>query len=298
MLQVGEVNNIEITTLVEDYAGYDTSFLAQHGISFLLDAKSGDIHKRVLMDVGQSCEPILHNMDILGIDPTTIDMIFLSHCHYDHTKGLIGILREINREGVPIIAHPTIFRPNYILKPYLKPIGITGENSEKIIKENGGCLVLVREPFELLPGVISTGEVERVTDFEAEAPRVGMYNMYNVEGGELVKDQILDDMSIIVNVKGKGLVILTGCAHAGLINIIRHSMKITGMNRIEGVAGGFHMMEVSEERIKRTVEALSEMCPGWIFSGHCTGFAANKVMSTVLGDQFNLLHAGVRISVG
>lgn len=293
MLEVGEVDSVEIVTLVEDYAGYETSFLAQHGISFLLDAKSGHVHKRVLMDVGQSSGPILHNMDILGIDPASIDMIFLSHCHYDHTRGLVGMLREIRKEGIPVIAHPMIFRPNYLLKPYLQHIGITGENSEERIGETGGCLALVREPFELLPGVISTGEVERVTDFEVPEPGI-----YNVEGGKLVKDQMLDDMSLIVNVRGKGLVLVTGCGHAGIINIIRHAVKITGVSRIEGLMGGFHLIEAGEEKIEKTVKALSEIDLGWVFSGHCTGFAANKRMSAVLGDKFNLLHAGKRLGLG
>jgi 7,8-dihydropterin-6-yl-methyl-4-(beta-D-ribofuranosyl)aminobenzene 5'-phosphate synthase len=293
MPKIGEVEGIEIVTLVEDYAGYETSFLAQHGISILLDVKSAGVRKRILMDVSQSSKPILHNMNILGIDPTNIDMIFLSHCHYDHTKGLVGMLQAIQRENTPIIAHPTIFRPNYITKPYLRHIGITEENNEKRIEENGGCLVLAGEPFELLPGVISTGEVERVTDFE-EA-RIGAYN---IEDGKLVEDQILDDMSLIVNVKGKGLVIVTGCGHAGIINIIRHSIKVTGVSKIEGLIGGFHLIEASEERIEKTVEALSKVGLSWVFSGHCTGFAANKRMSTVLGDKFNLLHAGKRLTLG
>lgn len=293
MLKVGEVDSIEIVTLVEDYAGYETSLLAQHGISILLDVESVGVRKKILMDVSQSSEPILHNMNILGIDPTSLDMIFLSHCHYDHTKGLVGMLQAIQKEGIPIIAHPTIFRPNYVLKPYLRHIGITGENSKERIEENGGCLVLAREPFELLPGVISTGEVERVMDFE-EA-RIGAYN---IEDGKLVEDQILDDMSLIVNVRGKGLVIVTGCGHAGIINMIRHSMKITGVSRIEGLIGGFHLIEASEESIEKTVEALSKIDLGWVFSGHCTGFAANKRMSTVLGDKFSLLHAGKRLNLG
>jgi len=293
LLKVGEVDSIEIVTLVEDYAGYETSFLAQHGISILLDVNSAGVRKRILMDVSQSSTPILHNMNILGLDPTYIDMIFLSHCHYDHTKGLVGMLQAIQRESIPIIAHPTIFRPNYITKPYLRHIGITEENSEKRIEENGGCLVLAGEPFELLPGVISTGEVERVTDFE-EA-RIGAYN---IEDGKLVEDQISDDMSLIVNVKGKGLVIVTGCGHAGIINIIRHSIKITGVSRIEGLIGGFHLIEASEERIEKSVEALSKIDLGWVISGHCTGFAANKRMSTVLGDKFTLLHAGKRLTLG
>ncbi len=194
-----------------------------------------------------------------------------------------------------MVAHPTIFRPNYVLKPCLHHAGITGENSAERIRENGGCLVLVREPFELLPGVISTGEVERVTDFEVQ--KVGLYS---VEGGKLLKDQILDDMSLIVNVSGgKGLVIVTGCGHAGIINIIRHARAITGVNKIEGLIGGLHLIEVGwEERIEKTVEALSEIDPNWVVAGHCTGFAALKRISMVLGDKFSLLHAGKRVSLG
>ncbi len=293
MLTIGKVDRVEITTLIEDYAGYETPFLAQHGISILLDAKSGDTRKRVLMDVGQSSGPILHNMSILGIDPASIDVIFLSHCHYDHTKGLTGILQEIKKEELPIVAHPTIFRQNYVLKPYLHHIGITQENSEERIRENGGRLVLVKEPFELLPGVISTGEVERTTDFE-----VSTVGAYNLEGAKLVKDQMLDDMSLTVNVRGKGLVIVTGCAHAGIINIIRHSMRITRVDGIEGVIGGFHLINASEESIEKTVRALAKIDPGWVLAGHCTGFAANKRMSTALGDKFSLLHAGKTISIG
>lgn len=290
-MRLREVDKLELVTLVEDYAGYETSFLAQHGISILLDVESAGVRKKILMDAGQSSTPILHNMTILGIDPTSVDMIFLSHCHYDHTKGLVGMLQAIQREDIPIIAHPTLFRPNFLTEPYLRPIGITEENSRKRIEDNGGCLVLVREPFELLPGVMSTGEVERVTDFE-EA-RIGAYN---IEDGRLVEDQILDDMSLIVNVKGKGLVIVTGCGHAGIVNIVRHSIGITGIDSIEGLIGGFHLIEASDERIEKSAEALAEFDPGWVCPGHCTGFAANKRISTVLGEKFKLLHTGKRIS--
>jgi 7,8-dihydropterin-6-yl-methyl-4-(beta-D-ribofuranosyl)aminobenzene 5'-phosphate synthase len=292
MLKVGQVDSLQIAVLVDDYAGYETHFLAQHGISILLEAKSGEIDKRILMDVGQSSVPILHNMSILDIDPASIDMVFLSHCHYDHTKGLVEMLQSIRKEGLPIVAHPTIFRPNFILKPHLRHIGFAEENSEDKVKQSGACLVLIKEPFELLPGVVSSGEVERTTDFE-----VSSLDAYNIANGKLQQDQMLDDMSLIMNIRNKGLVIVTGCAHAGIVNIIRHSMKLTGVRRIEGVIGGLHLIDAGAERIEKTAQALDEIGPGWVLAGHCTGFAASKRISTTLGDRFGLLHAGMMISI-
>ena len=293
MLEIGAVDRMEIVTLVEDYAGYDTHFLAQHGVSFLLDVEAKGVRKRILMDAGQSAGPILHNMDLLGLDPTDVDVIFLSHSHADHTKGLAGMLRAIEKEAIPVVAHPTIFRPNYALQPCLQHVGITGENSAERIEELGGCLVLVREPFELFPGVLSTGEVEMATDFEMQ--KVGLYN---VEDGSLVQDQMLDDMSLVVNVRGKGLVVVTGCGHAGIVNIVKHARAITGIDRIEGVIGGLHLIEAGwEERIEKTAAALPAFDPGWVIAGHCTGFAALKQISTALGDRFSLLHAGKRVRV-
>jgi 7,8-dihydropterin-6-yl-methyl-4-(beta-D-ribofuranosyl)aminobenzene 5'-phosphate synthase len=293
MLNIGQVDSLRITVLVDDHAGFDTRFLAQHGISILLQARSGETEKRILMDVGQSSLPILHNMSILDINPASIDMVFLSHCHYDHTQGLVEMLRSIGKEGLPIVAHPTLFRPNVILKPYLKHIGVTEENSEDQIKQSGGSPVLIREPFELLPGVVSSGEVERTTDFE-----VSSLDAYNVENGKLQRDPILDDMSLIVNVRDKGLVIVTGCAHAGIVNIIRHSIGLTGAQQIEGIIGGLHMIDAGAERIEKTVQALTEIGPAWVLAGHCTGFPASISMSTALGDRFGLLHAGMTVSVG
>lgn len=292
MLDIGQVDSLQITVLVDDYAGYETSFLAQHGISILLDVKSGETEKRILMDVGQSSVPILHNMGILDINPASIDMVFLSHCHYDHTKGLVEILRSIGKEWLPIVAHPTIFRPNFVLKPYLRHIGVTGENREDQVKQNGGCPVLIKEPFELLPGVVSSGEVERTTDFEMSS-----LGACNVENGKLQRDQMQDDMSLIVNIRNTGLVIVTGCAHAGIVNIIRHSIKLTRVQRIEGVIGGLHLIDAGAERIEKTAQALAEIGPGWVLAGHCTGFAASNRISTTLGDRFGLLHAGMTITI-
>ncbi|MCF8011431.1 MAG: MBL fold metallo-hydrolase [Clostridiales bacterium] len=287
MLKVDEVTSAKISVLVEDHAGYETPFLAQHGISLHLEASE----KRIILDAGQSAGPILHNMDHLGIDPGATDALLLSHCHYDHTQGLVGLLKAVNK-SVPVIAHPEIFRENCIFKPFLRNIGITEENGPGAVQAAGGRMFLTAEPFEIMPGVISTGEVPREVSFEEQG--IGTYNLVN---HSIENDAIMDDMSIVVNVRGKGLLILVGCSHAGIVNIINHARRVTGIEKVEGVIGGLHLIEAGEERIEKTAEALKDMEVGWAAAGHCTGFRACSVLSRVLGSSFDLIHSGKVIEV-
>ncbi|MGI6615220.1 MAG: MBL fold metallo-hydrolase [Dethiobacteria bacterium] len=293
MLQaIGEVDSVRVTTLLDDYAGYETPFYAQHGIALLVEISSGGLCKRILLDVGQSAVPILHNMEILGLDPGSIDAIFLSHCHYDHTEGLVDMLKAVDRESVPVIAHTDIFRENYIFDPFIRNIGITAKNGIEAIKAAGGQMVLTKEAFEIAPGVLSTGVVPRRQDFEKQG--IGTYNLVD---GAISGDKIEDDLSIVVNVKDVGLVVLVGCSHAGIVNIVTHAKELTGIDRVEAVMGGFHLIEAPAERIARTAEALKEMEINRVVAGHCTGLKACAELGRVLGDRFQLLHSGKILNV-
>lgn len=292
MPSIGTIDSLKISVLLEDYAGYETSFLAQHGISLLLEARAEGCEKRILLDVGQSGLPILHNMRLLGISPASIDAVVLSHCHYDHTEGLVEILQAIGKD-LPVIAHPDIFRDNYIFQPFIRNIGITGKNGPEAVKAAGGQLFLTAESFEIMPGVLCTGEVPRKVDFEK--PGIGTFNLAN---NQITGDRIMDDISLAVNVRGKGLVIVVGCSHAGIVNIVNHIRETTGIDRIEGIIGGLHLIEAGAERIRKTAEALKEINPGWVAAGHCTGFRACVELAAALGDRFQQLHAGKIVEVG
>ena len=161
------LDRLKVTVLAEDSVGYETPYLGQHGISLLLDAGRGATTRRVLIDVAQHPDPLLFNMERMGIEPSTIDTIVLTHCHYDHTRGLVRILEMIGKEDVPVVAHPDVFRLTFITDPYLRHIGVPASDSRERIEAAGGRLFLARTPLSLVPGLTTSGEIERTTDFEA-----------------------------------------------------------------------------------------------------------------------------------
>ncbi len=160
------------------------------------------------------------------------------------------------------------------------------------IESSGGILYLAGNALEIMPGLISTGEVKRITDFE----EVGM-NLFTIENGQVKGDLMKDDISVVANVRGKGLVIVTGCSHAGIVNIIQQSIKLTGTKKIHGIIGGFHLIEASEERIQKTALALKKFNPDWVYAGHCTGFRAQVELYNIFKERFSPLHTGMIVEV-
>jgi 7,8-dihydropterin-6-yl-methyl-4-(beta-D-ribofuranosyl)aminobenzene 5'-phosphate synthase len=168
---------------------------------------------------------------------------------------------------------------------------MSGDSREEIEKA-GGDLFLTRDPVKLMSGITTTGEVKRQTDFE----QVGIA-LKTIDGEEVVDDQMLDDISVVANVKGKGLVIVTGCSHAGIVNIAKHAMELTGCEKIEGIIGGLHLIDAPDGRIKRTVEELSKLNPEWICAGHCTGFKAQVELYLAFKERFSPLHTGMQFEI-
>ena len=212
----------------------------------------------------------------------------LSHCHYDHTRGLVRIIESIGKEEIPIIAHPSIFRLNFITQPCLRHVGMDMADSKERIEKAGGRLFLTFDSLELMGGLMTTGEVQRIADFED----VGI-DLKTISGGKIVKDEMLDDTSLIACVKDKGIVVITGCSHAGIVNIVKHSVKLAGVEQIAGIIGGFHLIEASEERITRTVKALKEFNISIISAGHCTGKRAQRELRAAFGDRWKDMGSGV-----
>jgi 7,8-dihydropterin-6-yl-methyl-4-(beta-D-ribofuranosyl)aminobenzene 5'-phosphate synthase len=228
----------------------------------------------------------------MNIRPSIVDVIVLTHCHYDHTQGAANMLRETGKSDISVIAHPDIFRLNFVTEPCFRHVGIMPGDSKEDIERAGGRLFLTRDSHMITPGIMTTGEIKRQTDFE----EVGI-GLKTIEDGMVKDDPMLDDISVVANVKGKGLVIVTGCSHAGIVNIVKHAIELTGCEKIEGIIGGLHLIEAPDARIKRTVEELYKLNPKWISAGHCTGFKAQVELYLKFGERFSPLHTGMQFEI-
>lgn len=281
------LDRLTVTIVAEDSVGYETPYLGQHGVSFLLEAQRGAKNIRLLVDVAQHPVPLLHNMELMGIDPHSVDALALTHCHYDHTQGLARIIEAIGRANLPVIAHPDIFRPNFEIAPSLRSIGVPLADGPDAIAAAGGQLMTTTSPLQLIPGLTTSGEVPRVTEYENNETA-----LHTIRDGEVVVDEMIDELSVYAVVKGIGTVVITGCSHAGVINIVRHAKALTGQPRVHAVIGGFHLIEADRERIARTAADLKAEPVERILAGHCTGFPAQVELHRVFNDAFEPLRTG------
>jgi 7,8-dihydropterin-6-yl-methyl-4-(beta-D-ribofuranosyl)aminobenzene 5'-phosphate synthase len=267
-----------IYTLIEDYAGYGTSLLGQHGISFLIDYEG----TKILFDTGTEAEPLLHNMEKMHIHPQEIDCIFLSHCHYDHTGGLFDVLKAMGNR-IPVIAHPSLFREHISLTPHIRSVGmsVTRETIDPY-----ASLLLTRDPFEITKNVFSTGEITTRKSFETPTLKV-----YTIQDGTLIKDPLMDDMSIVISTPG-GLIVVSGCSHAGIVSILHHALKITDHTVIKAVVGGLHLIDADKKKIAQTVKSFRDLAVEEVYIGHCTGFKAEAAFFSEYGEKFHKLYSG------
>jgi 7,8-dihydropterin-6-yl-methyl-4-(beta-D-ribofuranosyl)aminobenzene 5'-phosphate synthase len=276
-----------LSIVVENSASLNSnSVWAQHGLSIFLELDFSPERMRLLWDTGASSEVMLHNIDAMDIDLCSLDLICLSHGHYDHTGGLMTIL-NCTRPHVPVLVHPDAFCPKYKTRPGLKYIGLpfTREQAEAA----GAVMLERRDPVEIVCGVMTTGEIPRIVPFET------VEGFRTVRDGKCCTDLINDDQALAIDLSGKGLVVVSGCAHSGIINTVRHAQKITGIDELYAVIGGFHLMGADEKRIDATAEVLMELDPEIVRPGHCTGSRAVCILQRALGERCQPLTAGESI---
>lgn len=299
------LDSLSVLVLAEDSVGYESPLLGQHGISFLVDARAGGERMRILVDIGQNPEALLFNMDKLGVDIGSIDAIFLTHCHYDHTGGLARIVAAIGKPGLPIFAHPGIFRPNFVETAQGRlHVGMRPEDSQSTLESLGARLALSDKPISLMRGLYSTGYVPRLSDFEGKGSSLKTLD----DLGNPVPDGMEDDISLVASVQ-EGLVAITGCSHAGISNILRRAVEVAGgedgtaekgsaggVRRIAAALGGLHLIEADNATVGKTAEALRDLVDGFVAAGHCTGFDAQTALRGALGGRFQPLRTGMRFS--
>ena len=257
--------------------------LAQHGFSALVEVRKGDRVHRILFDTGITPSGCVDNLGRLGRDPGDIEVVVCSHGHFDHTTGLGGLVDRLGRTNLPVVIHPDFWLNRRLAVPGIDPIELP-TTSRRALEDAGFDILEQRRPSFLFErSVLITGEVDRTTEFEK-----GMFIHEARRNGSWEPDPlILDDQALIANVAGQGLVVLTGCGHAGIVNICRYAQRLTGVDRIHCVVGGFHLSgPLFEAVIGPTVDALAQLAPDVLVPAHCTGWKAVHTIASRLPDAF------------
>jgi 7,8-dihydropterin-6-yl-methyl-4-(beta-D-ribofuranosyl)aminobenzene 5'-phosphate synthase len=290
-VQLAETSGIKVTMVVDNYAdlllsskpgverhGSDKEpLLAEHGLS--IHIRWGSDGHELLLDTGYSKVALLHNLQLLGIAPSGVDQVVISHGHPDHTGSLVGFLQK--RGGkTPVVVHPQAFVERWSVSSDGTKKGPWQESAEAW-EQGGAEIVYVEGPRQLGEGCLATGAIPRRTDFEKVSNRV-----FRSQEGKLVPDTIEDDQALAINVEGKGLVVITGCAHAGIINTILYAREISGVQTVHAVVGGFHLCDASEEKIERTIAELKALAPRLVMAAHCSGFEATRRLASAMPAEF------------
>ena len=273
---------------VERYGVLAKPLLAEHGLA--VHIRLGEAGREILLDAGKTKVSLVHNLSRLGIDPGAVDQVVISHGHSDHTGALLEFLELVGRP-IPVVVHPDAFLERWFERPDGTRQGPWQQDREAW-EAAGADVVTLDGPYQLAPGCLATGPVPRRTAFEKV-----MSSALCRKGEELVNDPIHDDQSIVINVRGKGLVVVAGCAHSGIVNTVLYAQEISNVERVWAVLGGFHLGGAEPEALESTIEMLRSFGPQLIMPCHCTGFDATRRFAEEMADQFVLAAVGTTLKI-
>ncbi|MFD0688059.1 MBL fold metallo-hydrolase [Actinomadura fibrosa] len=254
--------------------------IAEHGFSALVRVRRGDRVTALLFDTGLSPGAMVTNAGRLGIALDDLHGVVLSHGHFDHAGGLAGLAGARGVRSLPMVVHPEVWTRRRIAVPG-SPADELPTLSKRALNGEGFEVVERRVPSLLVDGsVLITGEVDRTTGFERGMPPP---HQAWTGTGWVHDPTVIDDQALVVHVRGRGLVVLTGCGHAGAVNIVRHARRLTGVERLHALVGGLHLGGPAfEPVIAPTVAALTELAPDLVVPGHCTGWRAQHALAAAL----------------
>ena len=274
------------------------SLRAEHGYALLLTVRrdgEGGVSESasILYDAGLGRDTVQYNMDVLGLSLGDLRAVALSHGHADHHGGLEGMFRRIGRRGMPLVLHPDVWRERKIVFPTGVEMHLPPPSYNDLDRE-GVEIIEERGPSLLLDGtVLITGQVERVTDFEPGFP---IQQARTAEGAWEPDVWVWDDQAVVCHIKGKGLLVLSSCSHSGIINVLLHARRITGIEQVYGLVGGMHLTGgLMEPLIPRTLAELATIAPSVVVPGHCTGWKATHELSRQMPGAYIQSSVGTRL---
>jgi 7,8-dihydropterin-6-yl-methyl-4-(beta-D-ribofuranosyl)aminobenzene 5'-phosphate synthase len=307
------VDRVEVTVVIDNYldllmAGqegvvrYQTQdfgaaqhLVAEHGFSALVSVELDGARRTVLYDAGLTPQAVSGNLDVLQVPVGDLRAIVISHGHADHHGGLEGLIRRRGRSHLPLVIHPDAWRERRVAFPSGGEVRLPPPNRQDL-EADGLEVVEERAHSLLLDGaVLVSGQVERTTEFETGFP---IHQARDSDGWQ-PDPMIWDDQALIVNVRDNGLVIISGCSHAGAINVLRHAQRLTGEARIAGFLGGLHLTGgIFEARIGPTVDALRAAAVGRVLPAHCSGWKAVHAVARAMPEAFVQCAVGTTVTFG
>jgi 7,8-dihydropterin-6-yl-methyl-4-(beta-D-ribofuranosyl)aminobenzene 5'-phosphate synthase len=307
------VDRVEVTVVIDNYLdllmagqegvaryqardfGAAEQLVAEHGFSALVTVERDGLRRTVLYDAGLTPHAVGRNLDVLQVPVGDLRAIVISHGHADHHGGLEGLIRRRGRSRLPLLIHPDAWRERRVAFPSGGEVRLPAPSRHDLEAE-GLEVVEERADSLLLDGaILVSGQIERTTEFETGFP---IHEARDGDGWQ-PDPMIWDDQALVVNVRGHGLVILSGCSHAGAINVLRQAQRLTGEARIAGFLGGLHLTGgLFEARIRPTVDALRAAGVGRVLPAHCSGWKAVHAIARAMPEAFVQCAVGTTVMFG
>lgn len=308
-----EVDRIRITSIVDNFVdnllrdegpaqrrprqakSYERCLCAEHGLAEVVESERGGEAFPLLFDFGATPLVYLHNLGLLvddyRVDLAKIRTLVLSHGHWDHYGGLISFLRE-KREALPEQAHLYAGEDAFLARFNVTPKGGRrdgGALDEAAVTAMKVGIVKVKEPQLLSGQALISGEITRRTSYETSSPAARV-----VRDGTDIEDPLSGEQALVYHLKGKGLVVLTACGHAGVVNTVMHAREVTGVDKVHAIIGGFHLSGAPAERIRKTVDDLAAFDPDLVVPMHCTGLETIDALTERMPKKIIYNSAGTR----